>query len=89
MPGFGPHGIVILNNISKCATPTGASDCLDPDELMRQMRENAAVLEEKYKIMKEILVGDPEYEKKLEEWKEKIDKQWDEIWSRLYQRHDL
>ncbi|KAG0071824.1 hypothetical protein BGZ89_009357, partial [Linnemannia elongata] len=83
------HGIVILNNIPKSITLYEASDCLDPDELMRQMRVNVADLEEKYKIMKEILVGDPDYEEKLREWKEKIDKQWDEIWSRLYQRHDL
>ncbi|KAF9296537.1 hypothetical protein BGZ88_012465 [Linnemannia elongata] len=83
------HGIVILNNIPKSITLYGASDCLDPDELMRQMRVNVADLEEKYKIMKEILVGDPDYEEKLREWKEKIDKQCDEIWSRLYQRHDL
>ncbi|KAK3837817.1 MAG: hypothetical protein JOS17DRAFT_786922 [Linnemannia elongata] len=87
--GFVFHGIVIPNNISKCATSTGASDCLDSDELMRQMRENVAVLEEEYEIMKEVLVGDPEYEKKLKEWKENIDKQWDEIWSRLYQRHAM
>lgn len=86
---FGSPGIVIPNNTSRCATSTRASDCLDSDELMRQMRENVAILEKEYKIMKEILLGDPEYEKKLKEWKEKIDKQWDEIWSRLYQRHDL
>ncbi|KAG0081164.1 hypothetical protein BGZ90_009922 [Linnemannia elongata] len=83
------HGIVILNNIPKSITLYGASDCLDPDELMRQMRVNVADLEEKYKILKEILVGDPDYEEKLKEWKEKIDQQWDEIWSRLFQRHDL
>lgn len=65
LPGFRFHGIVILSNIPGCATSTEASDCLDPDELMQQVRENVTVLEEKYKIMKDILVGDPEYEKRL------------------------
>ncbi|KAF9150918.1 hypothetical protein BG015_007247 [Linnemannia schmuckeri] len=89
----GFQGTVILKKIPRFASshpiPTSASDCVDPDELMRQMQGNLEDLEEKYAIMEDTLMGDPEYEKKLEEWMDMIDKQWDEIWSRLYQRHDL
>ncbi|KAG0297037.1 hypothetical protein BGZ97_004373 [Linnemannia gamsii] len=70
-------------------TTSSPSDCLDSDDLMRNMRKNLETLLEKKEYMKTAAAHNPDYEKIMKEMNSVIDKQYDEIWNRLFQRHNL